>query len=330
MAKKTKIAWTHHTFNGWIGCSKVDEGCTNCYAEADQDHFRHRAKWGPSGMRTRTTDSYWKQPLKWNRDAEAARERRRVFCGSLKDIFEDWQGSILDSNEKRLWVPRTGGRIYCGESQQFSIEDCRPATMDDLRQDLFDLIDRTPWLDWLLLTKRPQNIWRMWPGLDFGESIFAPTSFERGSPSKKRRENVALGASVSNQPTADRKLPDLLKCHRLCPVLFVSAEPLLGTIDFRSIADDGHNAINALTGNRLVNDEVREGSRLDWIIVGGESGKGFRPMELDWARDIRDQCRTAGVAFFFKQSAARKSETGIELDGEIIREFPDRGRISLV
>lgn len=119
MGKDSKIEWTHHTFNPWIGCEHVSPGCQNCYAEALSKRMGW-AKWGPGGDRRRTSAEYWKQPLKWSQEAEVAGERRRVFCASLAD----W----LDSRVESTWL-----------------------------SDLLNLISLTPGLDWLLLTKRPRS-----------------------------------------------------------------------------------------------------------------------------------------------------------------------------
>jgi protein gp37 len=115
--KNSAINWTNHTFNPWIGCTKVSAGCANCYAEREMDKRRHVVEWGEGRPRHRTSLSYWKEPLKWNREPFVGRQR--VFCASLAD----W----LDQE-----VP------------------------EDWRRDLLSLIVATPNLDWLLLTKRPQ------------------------------------------------------------------------------------------------------------------------------------------------------------------------------
>lgn len=128
MAENSKIEWTHHTFNPWIGCQNVGPGCDHCYAEAMMDTRLRRVEWGPHGARRRTSRPYWQQPLKWDRAAAAAGERRRVFCASLADVFDN-HGSITSG-----W-----------------------------RGDLWHLIARTPNLDWMLLTKRPGNIPAMLP-----------------------------------------------------------------------------------------------------------------------------------------------------------------------
>jgi len=141
--ENSKIEWTDHTFNPWIGCTKVSAGCKNCYAEAFMDKRLKRAKWGAQGTRVRTTEQYWKKPLAWNKKAEKAGVRQRVFCASLADVFED-----------------------------------HPAQREEMAQwrtDLFNLISETPWLDWLLLAKRPGNVLAMVPDhwLDQWPSLIA-------------------------------------------------------------------------------------------------------------------------------------------------------------
>ena len=133
MAENSKIEWTHHTFNPWIGCQKVGPGCDHCYAEAMMDARLGRVEWGPHGARQRTSPANWRQPLKWDRDAAAAGERRRVFCASLADVFDN-----------------------------------HPSILPEWRADLWALIRATPNLDWLLLTKRPGNIAKTLPP-DWGD-----------------------------------------------------------------------------------------------------------------------------------------------------------------
>ena len=133
MAENSKIEWTHHTFNPWIGCQKVGPGCDHCYAEAMMDARLGRVEWGPHGARLRTSPANWRQPLKWDRDAAAAGERRRVFCASLADVM-----------------------------------DSHHSILPEWRADLWALIRATPNLDWLLLTKRPGNIAKTLPP-DWGD-----------------------------------------------------------------------------------------------------------------------------------------------------------------
>lgn len=241
--KGSKIEWTDHTFNPWIGCAKVNDGCRFCYAEVLMDTRWGRAQWGPNGTRSKTSAGNWSQPSTWNRDAEKAGQRQRVFCASLADVFEDR-------------------------------EDLKP-----WRNDLWTVIDSTPWLDWLVLTKRPENVRRLWGNPNF------------------RRVNVWLGTSASDQETADTMVPELLKLRDLSPVLFLSAEPMVGPIDFR----------------------WRE---LDWIIVGGESGSAekVRPFEIRWGLDAVRKCRETEVPCFIKQLGTRSN-----LDGRLHRTNDPKG-----
>src|SRR4051812_43659402 len=123
MAEKTLIAWTDRTFNAWIGCQKISPGCAHCYAETMVTGRMGRPNlWGPGSERSKTSIPYWKEPLKWNREAQASGEIQRVFCGSLMDVFE----------------PHPGANI--------------------IRPQLWKLIHQTPFLHWQMLTKRPENI----------------------------------------------------------------------------------------------------------------------------------------------------------------------------
>ncbi len=243
MAETSKIEWTHATFNPWRGCSKVSPGCAKCYAETMS--LRNPAvlgKWGDNGTRIIASESYWRQPLKWDREAAAAGERRRVFCASLADVFEE---------RRELIEPR---------------------------QRLFELIGQTPNLDWLLLTKRPQvavDHWPLWAGFALGGAIRKHLPIDGLLRNNLVIPNVWLGVSVEDQQRADERIPLLLQTP--AAVRFLSVEPLLGPIEFSDV-----NGIH-------------------WIIVGGESGAGARPMHPWWAQSIRDQCQAAGIAFFFKQ-----------------------------
>ena len=152
MADKTKISWCDATFNPWWGCVKVSEGCQNCYAETFAKRTGH-AIWGPAATTQRRTfgDKHWQEPLKWNADAVKAGERRRVFCASMADVFE--AHPQLHTERALLWA----------------------------------MIEQTPALDWLLLTKRPENITRMvpprwledgpgWPGPGWPRNVMTGTS----------------------------------------------------------------------------------------------------------------------------------------------------------
>lgn len=276
MGRDSKIEWTKHTFNPWIGCTKVSEGCKHCYAEALMDTRYRKVQWGPQGERKRTSAANWKQPLKWNRDAAAAGVRERVFCASLADWLDD--AAPLD------WLV-----------------------------DLMDLIEATRNLDWLLLSKRIEH-WevRLVEALVCARERGSGCAWMihlwlNGIPPK----NVWMGASVENQAAADERIPALLGCPAV--VRFLSCEPLLGAVSLDRYfgLEPGHewracccDQIDPADVPCVVCESRREygeKSGLHWVICGGESGAKARPMHPDWARGLRDQCVSAGVPFFFKQ-----------------------------
>lgn len=318
MAENSKIEWTDHTFNPWIGCAKVHEGCRNCYAEVDMDKRRGRVKWGPSGTRSKTSDDYWKQPERWNREAERDGVRRRVFCASLADVFEDWQGPIQISDGTDAMTEGEPGKW-------------RWARMEDLRRDLFNLIDSTPALDWLLLTKRPENVRLIWPENSVNSQEQADDRNERG---EFYRRNVWIGTSISNQESADKQIPALAKCRDLAHVLFLSAEPLLEKFVLHNPCQRcGH--LNTLELRRCQGCEAKLGPfPIDWLIAGGESGPRARVCDVEWIRFLVHQCEFYGVAPFVKQLGARpfdsRSSHSFNLadpKGSNWNEWPDALRI---
>lgn len=231
MGKDSAIEWTHHTFNPWWGCTKISPACNNCYAEKWSKRLGSKV-WGSSADRRFFGEKHWGEPLLWNREAEKNGNRKRVFCASMADVFED----------------RTA--------------------LDDWRTKLWELISETPWLDWLLLTKRTENIRKMTP-------------WNSSWPS-----NIWLGATIENQELAERRIPELIKYK--AKVKFISSEPLLEGLD---------------VSQWLRNDNKKNRSKnyIDWVIAGGESGYRARPTHPDWLRILRDQCSVAGVPFHFKQ-----------------------------
>lgn len=299
MGQDSKIEWTDHTFNPWWGCTHVHEGCRNCYAETWAKRFG--VQWGPGGMRRLASEKQWEEPLKWNRQAKKSGVRAKVFCASMADVFEDWSGRIIDTI-----MDCQGASSQCGRVP-------RPATMDDVRKRLFALIDQTPWLDWQLVTKRPENILRMTPPYEYHACETGDCPHELASEccsvdERKYRDNVWLLTSISNQASATKQIPELLKCHDLSPVLGLSCEPLLGPIDLARVGNHDGTCANPFDGNCLYVGDIGGAeyawsprNMLRWVIVGGESGPGSRPMHPDWARSLRDQCQAAKVPFFFKQ-----------------------------
>lgn len=247
MAYSTAIAWTDHTFNPWMGCFKVSQGCKNCYAETLTGTKMKLDVFGAdTSKRKRTGKATWNKPRGWNNEAIYQRRAHRVFCASLADVFEDAPGP----NE---WRP-----------------------------ELFQLIKDTPWLDWQLLTKRPENIAKMlpdtWGDNDFG---FWP--------------NVWLGTSIEDNRVKERSV-QLTEVPAV--VHFISYEPAIGPFDEVSLFD------------------------IEWLIVGGESGPGYRSMDLDWAREARRMAEATATAFFFKQNHGYRTELGIDALGEVVRKYP--------
>jgi protein gp37 len=167
--------------------------------------------------------------------------------------------------------------------------------MYDVRARLFRLIDATPNLDWILLTKRPENVRDMWPKNGFPDAGVPGTLCKH-----KYFPNVWLLASISDQATAESMVPRLLECRKLCPVLGVSAEPLLGPIklcDLRRDTEDGE-AFDWLSGGQL-----------NWVIIGGESGADARCCDIEWIRDLVGLCKRARVPAFVKQLGCRPLTT---------------------
>ena len=222
MGKNSRIEWTNHTFNPWWGCTKVSAACKNCYAEAWSKRVG-QSVWGPNANRRFFGDKHWAEPIKWHSEALAAGQRRRVFCASMADVFEDRR------------------------------------ELDEWREKLWALIDATSQLDWLLLTKRPEMVRRLVPwGVNWPH-------------------NVWLGTTVEDQDSAESRLIHLAKLPAV--IRFISAEPLLGSLDLRPWL----------------------GTTINWVISGGESGPKARPSSPSWFRSLRQQCIDAAVPFHFKQ-----------------------------
>lgn len=271
MGKDSSISWTDHTFSPWWGCAKVSPGCEHCYADTFAKRVGHGKRlptiWGPRAERRMMSDAHWREPERWNRAAEKVGKRARVFCASMSDVFED-----------------------------------RP-DLDESRARLLALIDDTPHLDWLLLTKRPEHADRLWKqALRDLEGAEADVHVTPWAP------NIWLGTTAEDQQRADERLPHLLDVP--AAVRFVSYEPALGPVDFRPYllpTPCSHAQASMASGETFACSCPRRAG-IDWIIVGGESGPGARPFDLAWMRSTIEQCKAAGVACFAKQLGAKPGE----------------------
>lgn len=299
MAENSKIEWCHHTFNPWRGCAKVHTGCKNCFAEAQAKRNPNTLGiWGPNGSRVVASEEMWAKPLKWNKAAEKAGQRHRVFCASMADVFEDWDGECSDHQGNAHYTSDNDASkmVANWQMQGCDSDGYHYTTLDDVRRRLFALIDATPNLDWLLLTKRPENVFKMWPNTVHAWEQFIGKRSLSDPPPRLTKPNVWLGTSISDQATADNAIPKLLKLRALSPVLFLSAEPLVGPIEFSDVSRRS-DAVKMLGKRALFG--------IDWVIVGGESGHNARPCDAEWIRSIRDQCQAAGVPCFVRQLGSR-------------------------
>ena len=271
--------------NPWVGCTRVSSGCLNCYADA-LNHRWGKDLWGPGKERQRTSAAYWKQPLRWDKEAKVAGERRRVFCASMADVF--------DEEVPKTWL-----------------------------DDLWELIAACPSLDWLILTKRPQRFVEVFrPMMQPGGPISAP-------------DNVWLGVSVENQARAEERIPYLFSVD--ATVRFLSCEPLLGPLDLNypiGLFPKGPQYCCSGLDEYGLQDCACAGQPIDppliygisWIIAGGESGHGCRPMNINWAEDLKQQADAAKVPFFMKQMGGfpNKRESLNDLPSELqVRDFPN-------
>jgi len=294
MAENSKIQWTDATWNPWRGCTKVSAGCQFCYADTlSKRNPLVLGVWGPQGTRVVASEAKWREPVAWDRAAKAAGERRRVFCASLADVFESWDGPMVGSK----------GDIVShdsGDPPWRELGAGKRITMQDIRARLFRLIDDTPHLDWLLLTKRPENIATMLPAMPWKTGL---GDLGRGVGKAGVRRNLWLGTSVENQAAADERIPYLLKVPAV--VRFLSVEPLLGPIEFSNVTRRA-DCVQQLGKKAL------EG--IHWIICGGESGPSARPCEVEWIRSVVRQCKAAEVPVFVKQLGSRVSETNFDTE----------------
>lgn len=304
MGEKTKISWADHTFNPWRGCTKIAAGCDNCYAERmAKRNPAVLGEWGDDGTRALAAEAYWRLPEKWNADAGRDGVRRRVFVGSLMDVFED----------RLEWV--------------------------DERARLFEVICDCLHLDWLLLTKRPRDAFDIldrfqfvaWPHLWLGTSasthadananisaLLAIPAVVRFLSLEPLLEEVDLRTTWDEERMFCGKCGHVGKCGDTYEVDSDTPDdpdeewpicPECGGTNLGGFASYASMGVWPL--------EDRPFPPLDWVIVGCESGPGARPCKLEWLRSIRDQCRDAGVPLFVKQ---------LEIAGRVVKDveqFPE-------
>lgn len=276
----TKIEWAEGAWNPVTGCSPISEGCRNCYAERMSKRLAGRCGY-PADDPFRVTLHPHKldEPLKWKKP-------RRVFVCSMGDLFHE---DVPDEFIARIW----GIMANC-LNHTFQVITKRPHRMMEWLSRVKD------WEGWKTHNGEPPNVcayggsgiivgYNMWP-----------------------LPNVWLGVTAENQQMADERIPILLETPAAGRL--VSVEPMLGPVDLRKLplGPNGHGLdfkLNALTGWEIGYDERTEKpkvcrndefGRLNWVICGGETGPGARPMHPDWVRSLRDQCKEAGVPFFFK------------------------------
>ena len=270
MGETTNISWTSSSWSPWWGCTRVSPACGQggkggCYAEAFAKRVGHGKRlpqiWGVNEERRFFGDKHWAEPLKWNRAAEKERVRRRVFCASMADVFERMVGHWGDE-------------------------------LDNARARLWKLIEATPWLDWQVLTKRPENFASMLPIRWNGHMPL----------------NLWLGVTVESRAYITRVQHLLRTC---AAITFLSCEPLLEDVSEALWPYLGARPLETVDGEWLDGRDprvvVRGGTRwpaVDQVIVGGESGPNSRGFDIEWARKLRDLCRERETAYFCKQLGA--------------------------
>ena len=310
MSVNTSIEWTDSTWNCLRGCTRVSEGCRNCYAEKVAYRFSGEGlpyavlavlKNGhPSWTgKVEFIEKHLLDPLKWGSVLTGIRNGEGIL---REKAHKD--GSVTLTRER----PR---RIFVNSMSDLFHE----AVTDEMRDKIFAVMALCPHHTFQVLTKRPErmleyleriadlavhDVWKWQQAADLIVDNCAVLE-DHAWP----LPNVWLGVSVENQAAADARIPLLLQTP--AAVRFISAEPLLGEIRLERVRMPetlfGWHDINVLSGNiyRHARQVGFGHPKLDWVICGGESGPGARPMEADWARSLRDQCASAGVPFFMKQ-----------------------------
>lgn len=279
----TKIEWTEASWNVVVGCSKISPGCDNCYAERMANRLAGMASTGPIYLpviknqkphgwngKTAFSESALTKPLHWKKP-------RMIFVCSMGDLFHE---SIPFE-----WIDKVFAVMALCPQHTFQVLTKRSKRM----LEFFDSLNQDDQYRGKILNLDAIEVDENWP-----------------------LPNVWLGVTAEDQQRADERIPDLLKCPAV--KRFVSCEPLLSEINLGNVRlpntkprgwdgrEGGYPYLNCLTGREysvMVGNDTNY--KLDWVICGGESGPGARPMHPDWARNLRDQCKSAGVPYFMKQ-----------------------------
>ncbi|MDF2140823.1 phage Gp37/Gp68 family protein [Paenirhodobacter sp. CAU 1674] len=304
MADNTNIEWTDATWNPITGCTLVSEGCRHCYAAtlAATRLKHHPSRAGLARINAageakftgevRFNAKWLDQPLRW-------RKPRRIFVCAHGDLFHE---SVPDE-----WIDKVFAVMALCPQHTFQVLTKRPDRMreyvlgahcDGARR--FAVADAAEQIanNFPVWDGNGYRLWDGYAGKAWDQKVTAVLTGPQWP-----MPNVWLGASIEDQTTADERIPLLLTTP--AAVRFVSAEPLLGSVDLRIVQARGSSRVqNCVTGGSFSEtslERLPDGPRIDWLIVGGESGPHARPMHPDWVRSMRDQCQSAGVPFFFKQ-----------------------------
>ena len=300
----TGIEWTDEVWNPVVGCSKVSTGCKNCYA-FELHGKRHEAykagnfPMAPEQYHEPFTTVQLKperldMPLRW-------RKPRRVFVNSVSDLFHE---QVPDE-----FIDLVFAVMALAPQHTFQVLTKRPERMGDYATNGFGRL-----ADAIIRMRRERG----------DNSAVVPLPHVQPGAPWWPLPNVWLGTSVEDQCAADERIPHLLRTP--AAVRFLSCEPLIGPLNLAAVALKPGAFLDALQGDVLDRDGVIYAAapgRADWVIAGGESGPRYRPLDLDHARSLRDQCVGAGVPFLFKQVGGRTPKSGGRLlDGREWHEFP--------
>jgi len=281
----TKIEWTQETWNPVTGCTPVSAGCAHCYARRMAKRLAGRFGYpADDPFRVTLHEDKLEQPLRW-------RKPSRVFVCSMGDLFhEDVPFEFI----AQVWEV-----MYSCPLHTFQVLTKRPARMAEfLSQFEFS----------------PPEM------LDNGLWMHAPTERYYGGEGDWPISNIWLGVTAENRRTADERIPILLDIQ--AAVRFVSIEPMLEVVDLQHIHLPYDMSFDSLAKTTVCGSgDCRELVAINWVIVGGETGPGARPMHPDWARQVRDQCVEAGVPFFFKKMGTANGNSRL-LDGQLWEQYP--------